>query len=61
MGSVLAWTFKYSVAPIFAGNRVLAAITVVSLLRHAARYELAARTGAGIAGPALQPEGRGLS
>ncbi|MGA8641328.1 ERCC4 domain-containing protein [Candidatus Binatus sp.] len=60
MGSVLAWTFKYSVAPIFAGNRALAATTVATLLRHA-RYELASRTGCGIAGPAVEPEGRGLS
>jgi DNA excision repair protein ERCC-4 len=50
VGSVLAWTFKYGVAPIFAGDRDSAAMVITNLLHHAARYELAARTGAGIAG-----------
>ena len=52
LGSVLAWLFKYNVAPIFADNRTAAAVVVTTLLHHAARYELAARTGCGIAGPA---------
>lgn len=52
LGSVLAWVFKFSIAPIFADNRTAAAVVVATLLRHAARYELAARTGCGIAGPA---------
>ena len=51
-GSVLAWVFKYGVPVIFAGNRALASMAVVTLLRHAARYHLAERTGCGIAGPA---------
>jgi hypothetical protein len=38
LGSVLAWTFKYSVAPIFAGDRHGAAIVTKTLLSHAARY-----------------------
>jgi ERCC4-type nuclease len=38
IGSVLAWTFKYGVAPIFCSNRPHAAAAVRSLLRHAARY-----------------------
>lgn len=38
LGSVLAWTFKYSVAPIFAGDRHGAAIVIQTLLSHAARY-----------------------
>ncbi len=52
VGSILAWTFKYGVAPIFAGDRTNAAVVVATLLHHAARYELAARVGCGIAGPA---------
>ncbi len=51
-GSALAWVFKYGVPVIFAGNRALASMAVVTLLRHAARYWLAERTGCGIAGPA---------
>jgi DNA excision repair protein ERCC-4 len=50
-GSVLAWVFKYNCPPIFAGDRHSAAVVVATLLRHASRYELAARTGCGIAGP----------
>lgn len=38
IGSVLAWTFKYGVAPIFAGDRHAAAMVVATLLSHAARY-----------------------
>ena len=56
VGSVLAWTFKYNIAPIFAGNRTNAAVVVTTLLRHAARYELAARVGCGIAGPSESEE-----
>lgn len=52
LGSTLAWLFKYNVAPIFADNRTAAAVVVSTLLHHAARYALAERTGAGIAGPA---------
>ena len=51
LGSVLAWLFKYNVAPIFADNRTAAAVVVATLLHHAARYALAERTGCGIAGP----------
>jgi ERCC4-type nuclease len=51
LGSVLAWTFKYNCPPIFAGDRENAAVVVATLLHHAARYELAGRTGCGIAGP----------
>jgi len=54
VGSVLAWTFKYGVEPIFAGDRTNAAVVVATLLHHAARYELAARVGCGIAGPAAE-------
>ena len=38
LGSVLAWTFKYGVAPIFAGDRHSAAMVTATLLAHAARY-----------------------
>jgi DNA excision repair protein ERCC-4 len=50
-GSVMAWTWKFGLAPIFAGDRANAAVVVATLLHHAARYELAGRTGCGIAGP----------
>src|SRR5271155_877807 len=50
VGSTLSWIFKYHVPVIFADDRALAARAVVTLLRHAARYELAARVGCGIAG-----------
>jgi ERCC4-type nuclease len=43
LGSVLAWTFKYSVAPIFAGDRSGAAVAIQTLLSHAARYALPER------------------
>jgi hypothetical protein len=38
LGSGLAWTFKYSIALVFAGHRSGAAIVIQSLLSHAARY-----------------------
>lgn len=37
---VLAWTFKYGVAPIFAPNRAWAARVVWLMLYHAVRYSL---------------------
>jgi hypothetical protein len=43
-GRVLVWTFKYSVAPIFAGDRRGAAIVTQTLLSHAARYAQPERT-----------------
>jgi hypothetical protein len=44
MGSVLAWTFKYGVAPIWCSGRPYAAAAVRTLLAHAARYAAAAQT-----------------
>ena len=41
LGSVLAWTFKYGVAPVFADDRDYAATVTASLLSHAARYAAA--------------------
>ncbi len=41
LGSVLAWTWKHSVPPIFASDRQFAAMAVATLLRHAARYSQA--------------------
>jgi DNA excision repair protein ERCC-4 len=43
MGSVLAWTFKYGVAPIFCSGRPFAAAAVRMLLYHGARYAVAGR------------------
>jgi len=43
LGSLLAWCWKYGAPPIFAGNRTYAARVVATLLRHAARYQRAAR------------------
>jgi hypothetical protein len=40
MGSILAWSMKYGVAPIFCPNRFYAASTVRSLLHHAASCAL---------------------
>jgi DNA excision repair protein ERCC-4 len=53
LGSVLAWTFKYNCTPIFAGDRDSAAVVVATLLRHAARYALAAPTAGE---PTTQPD-----
>ncbi|MGC2303509.1 ERCC4 domain-containing protein [Candidatus Binatus sp.] len=61
LGSVLAWIWKFNCPPIFSDNRTAAAVVVATLLRHAARYALADRTGPGIAGAAMEPEERGLS
>jgi DNA excision repair protein ERCC-4 len=38
LGSLMAWSVKYRLAPIFAGDRTHAAAVVYALLRHAARY-----------------------
>ena len=42
---VLAWTFKYGLAPIFAPNRAWAARVVWLMLYHAVRYHLGDRDG----------------
>jgi DNA excision repair protein ERCC-4 len=38
IGSVMAWVFKYGIAPIFAGDPDSAATVTATLLSHAARY-----------------------
>jgi ERCC4-type nuclease len=40
LGSLVAWTWRYGVPPIFAGDRCLAAAVVRSLLVHGARVNV---------------------